>query len=138
MEEQHSLSKISQDIVLKNERGEILILRHRKSGKWLLPGGRLNQGEKWIDGLKREVKEEIGTDDFEITGILEVDNWIDKGVPHYGVFFTGQIASNRKIILSDEHIEYTWVRNKQELDKFVFWHPDLKRRIIRALKKIED
>lgn len=134
MENRHSLSKISQDIVLKNERGEILILRHRKSGKWLLPGGRLNQGEKWIDGLKREVKEEIGTDDFEITGILEVDNWIHKGIPHYGAFFTGRIANDKKITLSQEHTEYTWIKNKQELDKFIFWHPDLKKRIIKVLE----
>lgn len=134
MEKQHSLFKITQSIVLINKQGEILILKH-KSGRWLLPGGRLNQGEKWLAGLKREVKEEIGADDFVITGILEVDNWISKRVPHYGIFFVGSVTNDKKIILSNEHVEYTWIKNREELDKFDFWNNDLKQRIIKALKE---
>ncbi|MBL7156452.1 MAG: NUDIX hydrolase [Candidatus Pacebacteria bacterium] len=134
MKQEHCLCKISQDIVLKNKKNEVLILKHRKSGKWLLPGGRLNQKEKWIDGLKREVKEEIGTNDFEITGILEVDNWIHDEIPYYGVFFFGRISNNANIVLSYEHTEYAWVNEKQ-LDNFIFWHPELRQRIIRAFQK---
>jgi len=132
MNDKHVFSKISQDIILKNEKGEVLFLKHAKSGKWLLPGGRLNQEEKWLAGLKREVKEEIGTDDFEIIGISEVDNWTHKKIPHYGVFFLGRISSDANIVLSPEHTEYVWVKNKEELDNFIFWHPDLKQRIAKA------
>ncbi len=130
MEDKHAWMKISQDIALKNEKGEVLILRHAKSGKWLLAGGRLNKDEGWLEGLKREVKEEIGTDDFKITGIIRVADWTLGDDPHYGVFFTGSISSDTEIVLSPEHIEYTWVKSKEDIDGFVFWHPDLKKMVL--------
>ena len=121
----HAWSKISQDIVLKNENSEVLILRHAKSGKWLLPGGRLNKGETWIEGLRREVKEEIGTDDFHVTGVIRIADWVHEKEPHYGVFFTGAI-SNVEIVLSEEHTEYAWVKEIKDIEGLTFWHPDLK------------
>lgn len=39
--------------------GKILIVRDEKSG-WLFPGGKLEKGESDLEGLKREVLEEIG------------------------------------------------------------------------------
>lgn len=49
--------------------GKILILREAGSyvdgtqiGKYDVPGGRLSPGENFMDGLKREVKEETGLD----------------------------------------------------------------------------
>ena len=51
------LFQITQDAILKNQKGEILILKHRK-GKWPLPGGRINLKENWFEALKREIKEE--------------------------------------------------------------------------------
>ena len=49
--------------------GKVLILRESGSyvdstqtGKFDVPGGRLNPGENFADGLKREVKEEAGLD----------------------------------------------------------------------------
>jgi len=129
MSDKHAWSKISQDIVLKNEKGEVLILKHTKSGKWLLPGGRLNQGETWLEGLRREVKEEIGADNFHITGVIRIADWADKGEPHYGVFFIGSIPSNTRIVLSPEHTEYTWVKDKEDIKKLTFCHPDLKKMV---------
>ena len=52
--------------VLKNEKGDILLLRRseQKYGKtsaaWDIPGGRIDPGSDLIENLKREVKEETG------------------------------------------------------------------------------
>ena len=40
----HKLFKINQDVVLKNNKGEILILKQNEL--WKLPGGRLEDNEK--------------------------------------------------------------------------------------------
>ncbi len=42
----------------------LLVMRDKKSGEGDLPGGRMNQNEffeNWIDSLKRELEEELGT-----------------------------------------------------------------------------
>src|SRR5688572_24340135 len=61
--------------------GKVLILREAATykdgtgtGRFHLPGGRLNPGEAFIDGLHREIKEETG---LEVTPLqpLYVGEW---------------------------------------------------------------
>lgn len=135
--EQHGLFKITQNIFLVNEEGGLLLLQHN-SGKWLLVGGRLNVSERWDNGLRREVKEETGISDFSIDGILQVDNWEHKGLHQYGVFFVGKTKKENKISLSDEHINYKWVKNMEEIKELDFWSTELKERILGGFKKIQN
>jgi mutator protein MutT len=71
--EVHFVGQIAQKALIENAEGKILLVQYpegdRAAGKWDLPGGRLNMGETTKEGLKREVKEEIGVD-IEIVGIL--------------------------------------------------------------------
>src|SRR6266704_3084470 len=39
-----------------------LLIRHKKSGKWLAPGGHLHGGEEPHKGAQRELFEEIGVE----------------------------------------------------------------------------
>ena len=129
---EHEKVKVAQSIFLVRDK-KLLILQHA-SGKWLLPGGRLNTGEKWIDGLLREIQEETSIRDVEIINILEVDNWTHKDEPHYGVFFQGASKSN-EVVLSDEHIDFIWV-SKDELINYEFWTEALQERVLRLVQNI--
>lgn len=45
-----------------NEKDEILLVKTRRDGHWVFPGGQIEVGENLIDGVIREVKEESGMD----------------------------------------------------------------------------
>ena len=125
------LFKITQNIVLKNKDGKILILKH-KTGNWLLPGGKINNGESATEGLRRELKEEIGTDQFETKKIVDFDTWEEDGQGYCVVTFLGSMPSSNEISLSDEHSEYAWI-GADELDEYHFWNEKIKERIKKAL-----
>ena len=46
--------------VYDSQRDQFLLLYHKKLGKWLAPGGHLNEGEKPHEGVLRELWEETG------------------------------------------------------------------------------
>lgn len=59
--EEHFVGKVAQKALILNEAGEVLLVRDvTNHDTWGLPGGRLNADESPIDGLVREVREEVG------------------------------------------------------------------------------
>ncbi len=63
-------------IIIRN--GKILLgYRHYKKGEWkeisvwTAPGGKCEEGEKVENGLRREVKEEVGIEDLEIVEFIK-------------------------------------------------------------------
>ncbi|MBU1255394.1 NUDIX hydrolase [Patescibacteria group bacterium] len=125
------LFKITQNTIIQNQEKAILILKHN-TGKWLLPGGKIQKGESWIKALKREIKEETGITEFEIKKILDIDSWIENETGYYVVTFIATILKIDKITLSNEHIEYAWIK-LPDLDNYDFWHENIKKRIKKAL-----
>lgn len=103
------------------EGGKILLLRRgyrsgkAKQGLWELPGGGVEKGESPDFSLRREVMEETG---IEISDIKPQLIWNRSRVEGEIIGIT-YIASavNTEVKLSDEHIEYAWVR-ADELDKY--------------------
>ncbi|MHA6253299.1 NUDIX domain-containing protein [Oceanobacillus sp. CAU 1775] len=47
---------------VENNDGEILLVKTRREGHWVFPGGQIEVGENLIDGVIMEVKEESGID----------------------------------------------------------------------------
>ena len=127
---EHQRFKITQNIVLKNKDGKVLILKHN-TGKWLLPGGKINKGENSLEGLKREIKEETGANEFKIEKIVDMDTWEDDGQGYCVITFLGSTSID-KIVLSEEHINFAWT-DINELDKYQFWNEKIKTRIKKAL-----
>lgn len=61
--------------VLSPDEGSLLLIRHRKLGLWLQPGGHLEPtDEDWIAAALRELVEETGVEDFDVvTELFDLD-----------------------------------------------------------------
>lgn len=109
--------KVAAKALIINDEGKVLLVREAcysegtNTGRYQCPGGRLNAGEAYKDGLLREVKEETGLD-VEMLNAIHVDEWrpVIKTIPHQiiGVFTTCK-ALTTTIQLSNEHDSYIWV-----------------------------
>lgn len=102
---------ISVYALLRNEKGEFLLLRRSENsrtnpGKWDLPGGKVNPDESLKEGVVREVWEETGIS--IVPGYIagEVNFELPEKKVIAIVFDGGYIVADVK--LSYEHIEYAW------------------------------
>jgi 8-oxo-dGTP diphosphatase len=113
------VQRIAFKAVITNDKNEVLLLREASTyeegtniGKYHLPGGRLEPGEAWQDGLKREVAEESGLE-VEIIKPLFVGEWrpVIKGVQNQivALFMVCKATQTSSVKLSEEHDDYKWV-----------------------------
>lgn len=47
---------------------------------WQMPQGGIEEGETPIEAVKREMMEEVGTNNFDVLG--ETENWLEYTIPH--------------------------------------------------------
>jgi 8-oxo-dGTP pyrophosphatase MutT (NUDIX family) len=120
----HVLMQIVQQAIILNRQGQILILL-RPEGVWQFAGGRLEEGERWDDGLRREVSEETGITDLEIVSVLMVDNFEWQSQQLYSAYFLCRTPATA-VQLSPEHVEYRWLNRDDDLRKISFWHDNLR------------
>lgn len=94
-------------------------------GAWEFPGGHLEKGELLIDGLKRELREEIG---FESAFKANVIHYFDEikeldGSLIHNLEIDFIIDVDKTLIdvkLSKEHSDYKWVKKDScYLDEFI-------------------
>ena len=97
--------------VIKNDDGEILVLkRHPKSRTdpcmWELPGGKLEKGEDFTDGLVREIKEETSLDASAGDFCEAVQNdYMHKRTVQL-IMYLDDVEGDVKI--SEEHTDWMW------------------------------
>lgn len=98
--------------------GKVLIVRESTQykdgtnpGKFDVPGGRLNPGERFDEALRREVKEETGLE-VEIHEPIHVGEWrpVVREEPWQvvGVFFR-VTCSSKEVTASVDHNELKWI-----------------------------
>lgn len=97
---------VSQQAVIRNDRGEVLILLRPTQDFWLLPGGRVEDKETLSEAFFREVLEETG---LTVTQGVPVAVGTSSLWDTYGVAFLCEVEGEIVITLSDEHEEYKWV-----------------------------
>ena len=112
--------------------GKVLVVREAdtydegtKIGKYGIPGGRLDIGESYEDGLVREVKEETGLK-VEPLYPIYVGEWRPeiRGIPHQIVaIFTVCKAKTTDVKLSEEHDDFKWI-NPHSPKGVTFMPPD--------------
>ncbi|GAA4375721.1 NUDIX domain-containing protein [Actinomadura verrucosospora] len=106
----------SVNVVVENDKGEILMIRRTDNDNWALPGGAIDLGESITQAAIRETKEETGID-VEITGLVGI--YSD---PKHLIHYTSndEVRQEFSILLkgsyvggeptpSDESNEVSWV-----------------------------
>ncbi len=102
-----------------NPEGQLFLMRsHKWRGKWVVPGGHIELGERMEDALRREVKEETNLDvrDIEFVCFQEFiyDEWFWR--PSHFIFFDFACRTDSTDVqLNDEAQEYVWVTPDEAL-----------------------
>jgi 8-oxo-dGTP diphosphatase len=130
--EEHEKFTVSQKAILIRN-GKCLIAEiNKRPGIWDLPGGRINVGENKEEALRREIKEELGIDNFKILSAVHYDAWYTSmGWPLCGI--ANMISSDEEITLSVEHTNLAWI-NEKEIDNYKFIWPEMSEMIKRGFK----
>lgn len=127
---EHKQFKVNQSAVILNPERQALILR--QGGKWMLPGGRMEEGENPREGLKREIYEETGIKDLIVDDVVDI-GISDTGNTYY-IVYSGHLDATADIQLSTEHDLYAWVSIKDFRD-YEYWHPNILDGIRKVLNK---
>lgn len=108
---------------VENTKNEILLVKTRREGHWVFPGGQVEVGENLIDGVIREVKEESGIDVkvshlvgvFSNTATYEGHSGV-KIVPTKVMFDFVCEPIGGTLTTSDETSDSRWVNKEEVLD----------------------
>ena len=101
-------------VFIFNPSGELLLLKsHKWPGRYVVPGGHVEMGERIEEAAVREAKEETGLDVYDLEFILFQEFIYDPSFwkPRHFIFFdyAGKTIST-EILLNNEAEEYIWVR----------------------------
>jgi nucleoside triphosphatase len=102
-----------------NAKGELLLLQsHKWPGRYVVPGGHVELGERLEEALAREAKEETGLDihDIEFINfqqfIYDPAFWKKR---HFIFFDFACKAENTEVQLNDEAESYVWAEPRHAL-----------------------
>ncbi|MDE1844821.1 MAG: NUDIX domain-containing protein [Thaumarchaeota archaeon] len=111
-------------IYRQSPKGKLYLLLNYPSGHWDFVKGNIEKGETFKQTILREIKEETG-----ISDITFVDGFEDKIEYHYQrdgqvihkevVFFLSNTKTDQ-VVLSHEHLDYTWLNFNDALKKLTY------------------
>jgi 8-oxo-dGTP pyrophosphatase MutT (NUDIX family) len=94
----------------KDDRMQLLIIRHKLGGHWSFPKGHVERDETERQTAMREVKEETGVSIQILDGYRQQVNYSPKpGVSKDVVYFLGYAADSRTVRQVEEVSELRWV-----------------------------
>lgn len=113
-------AKFEVGLCVVTNQSDILLLQRQEgkseAGLWGVPAGKINHGEKPIDGAKRELLEETGLDmnlmDMSALGTLYDEYPEFSFIIHV---FTVEVNTKEIKINSNEHSAYQWAEFKDAL-----------------------
>ena len=103
-----------------NTNGELLLLKsHKWPGKYVVPGGHVELGERVEEAVVREAKEETGLDVYDLEFInfqqfiYDPAFWKQR---HFIFFDYACKTEDIEVILNDEAEEYVWIDPREALN----------------------
>lgn len=116
--------QIGVKVLIKNSDGLYLLIQRAEplpdgTGiKWDIPGGRLKPGERLVEALAREVKEEVGVELRHGIQLLKAQDIIlpDLNLHLHVVRLTYTSSLKDNIQLGTEHQTYMWATLPEALD----------------------
>jgi 8-oxo-dGTP pyrophosphatase MutT (NUDIX family) len=112
-------------VLFRKEDSKILfLLLHYPSGHWDFIKGKREEGESTHETAIREAKEETGITD--ITFLENFEEWIKYDFQYQGelvhkkvVFFLAE-TKTKQVMISHEHLDYTWMDYNTSMKKTTF------------------
>lgn len=130
-------------LILENEKGEILLVKRKvppKKGYWDVPGGFIDFGETLEQSLKRETREELGINIFDLKYFSSTaDRYPYKNINYHTLCFlmTAKTSDTKKIFARDDIDGYKFfTKSNFPFDRIAF--PQLKtvfKKYLSAAKK---
>ena len=112
-------------VLFRKEDSKILfLLLHYPSGHWDFIKGKMEKGESTHETAIREAKEETGI--MDITFLENFEEWINYDFQYQGelihkkvVFFLAE-TKTKEVMISHEHLDYTWMDYNTSMEKTTF------------------
>ncbi len=106
--EKHFIADIPLKALIVNS-GKVLLVRD-SGGAWELPGGRINEGEKIEEALKRELMEELGVH-IEVKNIFDAFCFVSaSGKNHFVAVYECEATNLGDMNMADGEVkELKWV-----------------------------
>ncbi len=112
-------------VLFRKEDSKILfLLLHYPSGHWDFVKGKMEEGESTHETAIRETEEETGITD--ITFLENFEEWIKYDFQYQGelvhkkvVFFLAE-TKTKEVMISHEHLDYTWMDYNTSMEKTTF------------------
>jgi 8-oxo-dGTP pyrophosphatase MutT (NUDIX family) len=112
-------------VLFRNEDSKVLfLLLHYPSGHWDFVKGKMEKGESIHETAIRETREETGITD--ISFLDDFEEWIEYNFQFQGelvhkkvVFFLAE-TKTKDVLISHEHLDYTWMDYQTAMEKTTF------------------
>ena len=108
-------------LIFNRDNRVLLVLSERWGGKYVVPGGHIELGERIEETVVREVKEETGLDVYDLKFIMMQECVFDEGFYKKMHFIFLDYSCNTdahedEVILNHEAQAYSWVTLDEALD----------------------
>lgn len=123
--------------VVRDDNGRILLVKHRPErggywkGKWICPGGRLEEGETIEEGILREVSEETHLDIKLERGLIPFDRVVrgrggEVELQVIYIDYTARVTGGN-LKPDDDVAEGVWMTVEEIKNRWQELHPDTQR-----------
>lgn len=130
---EHERFVVSQKGILIRGQKCLIVEARQRPDVWDLPGGRINNNENGQESFRREIKEELGVNNFKILGVVDYEIWHTRtGFAVCGV--VNLIETEEEIKLSDEHTRLKWIK-EGEIDQHGYVWPAMGRMVRNGFRR---